>query len=134
MGQVAAHIASEEISTVAGNTDEISSLLGQLAAYITSEEISTVARNIEEISSMGGAVYCTYCKLGNFPSCCEHRKFPRWLGQVAAHIASEEISTVAGAANFYFFINWNLYSAISIHKMFKSATHRHSQERLIGRA
>ena len=62
MGQVAAHIASEEISTVAGNTDEISSLLGQLAAYITSEEISTVAGNTEEIFSMGGAVYCTYYK------------------------------------------------------------------------
>ena len=123
--------------------------LGHLAAYITSEDISTVAGNIEEISSMGGAVCCTYCKLGNFPgvavntgnflagwgrllhilqvrkfpwSCCEHRKFPRWLGQVAAHIASEEISTVTGAANFYFIINWNLYGAISIHKMFKSAT------------
>ena len=61
MGQVAAHIASEEISTIVGNTEEISSVLGQLAAYITSEEISTVAGNTEEISSKGGAVRCTYC-------------------------------------------------------------------------
>ena len=34
--------------------------------------------------------------------------------------------------------NWNLYSAISIHKMFKSAAHchglSHSQQRLNGRA
>ena len=34
--------------------------------------------------------------------------------------------------------NWNLYSAISIHKMLKSAAHchslSHSQERLNGRA
>ena len=46
-----AHIASEEISTVAGDTDEISSALGQLAAYISSEEISSVGR----------AACCTYC-------------------------------------------------------------------------
>ena len=62
LGQLAAFITSEEISTVAGNTEEISSVLGQLAAYITSEEISTVAGNTEEISSMTGADSCIYYK------------------------------------------------------------------------
>ena len=38
-----------------GYTEEISSVLRHLAAYITNEEISTVAGNTEEISSMGGA-------------------------------------------------------------------------------
>ena len=37
-----------------------------------------------------------------------------------------------------YYNNWNLYSAISIHKMFKSAAHchslSHSQQRLNGRA
>ena len=61
VGQVAAHIASEEISTVAGNTEEISLVLGQLAAYITSEEISTVVGNTEEISS-AWAFSCIYYK------------------------------------------------------------------------
>ena len=62
LGQLAAYITSEEISTVAGNTEGISSVLGHLAAHITSEDISTVAGNSEEISSMGGAGCCTYCK------------------------------------------------------------------------
>ena len=43
LGQLAAYITSEEISTVAGNTEEISSVLGHLAVHITSEDISTVA-------------------------------------------------------------------------------------------
>ena len=38
LGQLAAYITSEEISTVAGNTEEISSMLGHLAAHITSED------------------------------------------------------------------------------------------------
>ena len=62
LGQLAAYITSEEISTVAGNTEEISSVLGQLAAYITSEEISTVAGNTEEISLMTGAASSIYYK------------------------------------------------------------------------
>ena len=43
-------------------SEEISSVLGQLAAYITSEEISTVAGNTEEISLMTGAASCIYYK------------------------------------------------------------------------
>ena len=35
-------------------SQEISSVLGQLVAYITSEEISKVAGNTEEISSVLG--------------------------------------------------------------------------------
>ena len=62
LGQLAAYITSEEISTVAGNTEEISLVLGQLAAYITSEEISTVAGNTEEISLMTGAASSIYYK------------------------------------------------------------------------
>ena len=62
LGQLAAYITSKEISTVAGNTEEISSVLGHLAVHITSEDISTVAGNTEEISLKGGAVGCTYCK------------------------------------------------------------------------
>ena len=56
MGQVAAYIASEEIYTVAGNTEEISSVLGHLAVHITSEDISTVAGNTAEIDLKGGAL------------------------------------------------------------------------------
>ena len=62
LGQLAAYITSEEISIVAGNTEEISWVLGHLAVHITSEDISTVAETTEEISSMGGAGCCTYCK------------------------------------------------------------------------
>ena len=72
--------------------------MGLFTAHITSEDISTVAGNIEEISSMGGAVYCTYCKLeispvavntGNFLDgwgrllhILQVRKFPQLLGQL----------------------------------------------------
>ena len=36
--------------------------MGQVAAHIASEDISTVAGNTEEISSVDGAGCCTYCK------------------------------------------------------------------------
>ena len=38
LGQLAAYITSEEISTVAGVTEEISAVLRHLAAHITSED------------------------------------------------------------------------------------------------
>ena len=38
LGQLAAYITSEEFFTVAGNTEEISSVLGHLDAHITSED------------------------------------------------------------------------------------------------
>ena len=38
-GLIAVHIASEKISSVAGNTEEIFSVLGQLAAYTVKFEI-----------------------------------------------------------------------------------------------
>ena len=61
-GIIALHIASEKISSVAGNTEEIFSVLGQLAAYISSEENSAVV----------GAACFTYCIWGNFSGCLEH--------------------------------------------------------------
>ena len=66
MGQVGAHIGSEEIPQLLG-TQEISSVLGQLAAYITSEDIPTVAGKTEEISSKGGAVSLHILQVRKFP-------------------------------------------------------------------
>ena len=93
VGLLAAHIASEEISTVAGNTRKISHCLvhilkvrkypwwvGLLAAYISSEETSLVSGAVfdlkiyiasEEISAVAG-------NTGNFlsarPACCIYIK------------------------------------------------------------
>ena len=80
LGQLAANITSEEISTVAGNTEEISSVLGHLAVHITSEVISTVAENTGNfLNGWGRLVHILQVR--KFPQLLRTlRKFPWCLG------------------------------------------------------